>query len=71
MNDDPARARFFALQAARVSGIAVALLGLAITRNDWVEPGGSPLVGGILLVAELLEFALVPLLLARRWRSPK
>jgi len=71
MNHDPARARFFIIQAARLSGVVLTLLGMAIWRGDLVEPGGSPVVGGVIIVAGLIDLVLVPKVLARRWRSPE
>lgn len=68
MNNDPARARFFALQLMRLGGLAmviVALLGL----NDVLPV--PPVAAWPLLVLGLVEIFVIPQMLARQWRSPK
>ena len=45
MSQDPARARFFVIQAARVSGVVLTLLGMAVWESDLVQPGGAPGIG--------------------------
>lgn len=67
---DPARARFFAIQFARLSGVLVVFLGMAVSQTDLVFDGGAPILGGVLMLLGLVEFALVPKLLARKWRTP-
>lgn len=64
---DPARQRFIALQMLRLSGAVFALLGLLVVakRID------MPLVAGyVFLVVGFLDLFVVPLLLAKRWKSP-
>lgn len=64
---DPARQRFIALQLLRLSGAVFALLGLLVVakRID------MPLVAGyVFLVVGFLDLFVVPLLLAKRWKSP-
>lgn len=67
---DPARARFFAIQAVRLGGVLLVFLGMAVWRTDLVADGGVPALGGILMLLGLVELAVVPKLLARRWRTP-
>lgn len=67
---DPARARFFAIQLARLGGVVLVLLGMAVWRGDLLAEGGVPLVGGVLILLGMVELALVPKVLARRWRTP-
>jgi hypothetical protein len=65
---DPARRRWFTLVAARLTGVAGAVFGLILTARaqDW--PG--KLLGAAIVLSALLVIAVVPLSLARRWRTP-
>lgn len=67
MNDDPAKSRFLIVQAARWSGLAMVLVGLAITNKVIDMP---EMVGYVLVVIGLLDSLIVPSILARRWKSP-
>jgi hypothetical protein len=66
--DDPARARFFTIQAVRLTGVACVVLGMLIAsqRIAW-----SQWLGYLLLVIGLIDVLVVPTLLARRWRTPR
>lgn len=69
---DPAAARLAILQTLRLSGAVLVVLGmLTIARRaEWLA--GVPVVAGYLMAGiGLAEFFVVPLVLARRWRSPK
>lgn len=66
---DPARARFMILNLIRLSGVALAFLGVTIIVKRWVEP--AEIVGGILLFIAAFDVLVVPVLLAKRWRTPK
>lgn len=68
---DPARARWLVIQLARLSGILVVLLGMAVFRTDLLAEGGAPVVGWVLMLLGLVEMVVVPKLLARRWRTPR
>ena len=68
MDDDPARGRFFMLSLVRLTGVGLALLGIALIAKRWIEP--AELTGGILVVTGAIDVLVVPLILARRWRSP-
>lgn len=65
---DPARARFFLIAIHRVVGGVLVMLGL-LALNDRIDWGDT--VGGVLVAVGLLDFAVVPVLLARLWRSPR
>lgn len=62
--------RFLLVTLVRLSGTAIALLGMVIAFGNLVEPGGSPLLGVALVVVGLVDLALVPRILSRRWRQP-
>ncbi len=64
---DPARRRFFTIQALRWSGLALVLIGLAVTRGRIALPLEA---GYVLVVAGLFDALLLPSLLMRRWKSP-
>lgn len=67
MSNDPAKARYFAIQALRWSGLVLVLLGLVVLNGklDWpVE------VGYVLTVVGLLDALIMPSMLAKRWKSP-
>lgn len=64
---DPAKARFLVIQLVRVSGVALALFGmLALAgRFDLPRPAGLALV-----LIGMIDALALPIMLARRWRSP-
>ena len=70
--DDEARARWTIIQATRVLGFALVILGILMTR-DVVNFAGEAnrLVGYMLIVIGLIDGFLMPQVLARRWRSPR
>lgn len=64
---DTARQRFIAVQLIRITGVAMAVFGLVTIAGRT----SLPLVGGYVLFAVGLFDALaMPLILARRWKSP-
>ena len=65
---DPAKRRFLVIQAVRGAGVAMILIGLLILRG---EIAWHPALGWVLLANGLLDVFLIPLVLARRWRSPR
>lgn len=69
---DPAMGKFFALQAVRLSGAIMVLLGVMIgTGRAPSFLAGLPLEAGYALAAVgMVEFFFVPRLLARKWKTP-
>ena len=65
---DPAKARFWALQWIRISGAILAVLGALILGGIVDLPA---IAGYIFLFIAVLDFFVMPLLFARRWRSDK
>lgn len=59
--------RFMAIQLMRLMGAALALLGVLISGGKIDLP---PLVGYLFVVIGLVDFFVMPKVLARRWRSP-
>jgi hypothetical protein len=71
MNDEAMwKRRFLVLMLARLAGTVLALLGLVVTFGDVVRPGGFPAIGIPLILAGLVDLAVVPMVLRRRWRQP-
>ena len=66
---DPARARFFVLGFIRLGGVALAFLGISILAKRWIEP--AEVVGGLFLVMGAVNVLVLPLILVKRWRTPK
>lgn len=66
-NSDPAARRFWAMQLARMGGIGIAVLGILIIAGKiaWPEP-----LGMVLFAVGAAAFFALPVLLARRWKSP-
>ena len=69
-HDDEALAakRFYLMGAARIAGIAVLLLGLAIVQNALTAPYW---LGAALSVIGMLGFFFGPYFLAKRWKSDR
>ena len=66
-NDDMAKQRFFLLSAIRLLSVAIIVVGLlSLTgKIDMPRPAGAAFA-----VFGLLEFLLLPLFLARKWKTP-
>lgn len=62
--------RFLIFAAMRLSGLALMLAGMGIALGDFVRPGGWPLLGGVLIVAGLIDALVMPRLLKRQWNKP-
>ena len=70
MADDAVwKRRFHIFMAARLFGLAVFLLGIAIVFTDLLRDGGWPLVGGILAIMGALDAVFSPKLLKKAWEE--
>ena len=67
VNDEVARNRWMVINAVRAGGVAMVLVGILGLRGVFEYPD---VAGYALLVVGLLDIFLVPLLLARKWRTP-
>jgi hypothetical protein len=65
--DALARNRFFALSLLRIAGALLIMAGLVIAAGRFESL--PPLA--VMVLVGAIDFALVPLWLARRWRTPK
>lgn len=69
---DPAVARFAALQTVRLAGAMLVLLGVVILSHRFPALADVPEAAGYAIAAVgLADFFVAPMLLARRWRSPR
>lgn len=67
---DPAVARFAIINAVRLMGVACVLVGILIANGQLFA--GAPLwIGYLLLANGLIDVFVIPLILARKWRTPK
>jgi hypothetical protein len=70
-SDDEARKRWMVIQAVRILGFALTVLGLLLVR-DAVDLAGevNHILGYFFIATGLLDGFVMPQVLARRWRSP-
>ncbi len=61
--------RFLLFAVARLSGVALMILGGAVAFSDLVREGGFRKIGGLLIAIGTIEMVVVPLLLKRAWQS--
>jgi hypothetical protein len=62
------RQRFVIMNVARLGGLALVLLGIAITQGVFDLPFA---LGAALAVLGVVDFFVLPLVLARAWSRPK
>ena len=68
MDDDrKARDRLLIATLARIGGLAIFFLGIAIIYTDLVRPGGWPQIGAIVVILGVIDAILAPRLLKRAW----
>lgn len=68
--DRVARSRFLALTLARLGGVVVVMLGIAIWQSDLVVDGGSAALGVPVFLLGLAETMFLPKFMASKWRTP-
>ena len=72
-DDALAKKRFFALNLMRMMGVALVAIGFILISGGF-SLAGQPVdrwIGVAIVLVGAFDFAVMPLLLARRWRSPK
>lgn len=68
-SDTLVRNRFLAISLLRVAGAVLILIGMVVMSGRFkILPPG---VGLVMVLVGALDFAFVPLWLARKWRTPK
>ena len=67
-----AKARFFMLIMLRITGAILVVFGLLIVNGRIAEiaPDSRTLIGGIIVMAGLVEALWIPIALARSWKTP-
>ena len=68
VSDEVARNRWLVISAVRAGGVVMVLVGLLILQQVIPEPAWA---GYTILAVGIADVFLVPLLLARKWRSPR
>lgn len=65
--------RYFALQAVRLSGALLVLLGVLVQAGKGPGPlvNLPPMAGIVMALAGLWDFFFLPRIVARRWRTPE
>ena len=66
-DDDLWKRRFYLFTASRLFGLALVLLGMAISTTDLIRNGGWPEVGLAVALAGLVEAIVIPKLLKKQW----
>ena len=66
-DEDIWRKRFHAYMGARLAGLAVFFLGVAIAFSDLVRPGGDKQVGAIIAILGVIDALFLPRLVKKRW----
>jgi len=67
ISEETARNRWAVIQAVRLGGVAMVLVGIL---NRYAVIPAPTAVGLMLMAVGLIDVFLVPTLLARRWRTP-
>ena len=68
MPDESVWKRRFALYtAARIGGLGIFLLGVAIGYSNLIRPGGWPQVGAAIAILGVIDAMLAPRLIKKAW----
>lgn len=72
-DDTLARKRFLAMTVMRLMGVAFIAIGFILISGGFALAGrpADRWIGATIILVGAFDFAVMPLLLARRWRSPK
>ena len=66
--DEVARNRWMVINAVRLAGVAMVIVGILGVRGVFEDPA---LAGYVLIAVGLVDVFWVPIMLARKWSSPK
>jgi hypothetical protein len=67
VDEDKARQRLLLYSVARLGGLAIFFLGVAIIYTDLVRPGGWPQVGAVIAIMGVVDAMFVPRILKKAW----
>ena len=62
-----ARNRLLMYSAARLGGLAIFFMGVAMIFTDWIRPGGWPQVGAIVAILGVIDALFAPRLMKKAW----
>lgn len=68
-DEDIWKRRFHTFLLVRLAGLAVFLLGLAVTFSDLLRVGGWPLPGAVIAIMGLVDAVFAPRLLRKVWEQ--
>jgi len=68
LNDDLARNRFLAINAVRIAGTVMVVIGLLVVGGAIPEPVWA---GYVMIAVGFADLLVVPQILAKKWRSPR
>jgi membrane protein implicated in regulation of membrane protease activity len=66
-DEDKWKRRFHLFMAARLFGLAMFLLGIAIMFTGILRPGGWPVAGSIVVILGLLDAVVAAKLMKKQW----
>jgi hypothetical protein len=66
-DEDKWKRRFHLFMAARLFGLAMFLLGIAIMFTGILRPGGWSVAGSIVVILGLLDAVVAPKLMKKQW----
>jgi hypothetical protein len=67
-----AQRRWLVIQMLRAAGFALILIGILLTQGVLtLLASGNAMLGYLLIVIGLLDGFFVPIILARKWRTPR
>lgn len=67
---DPAKARFAIINLVRITGVACIVLGILIA-TDRILAGVPDWIAYILIANGLIDAFVIPVILVRKWRTPR
>lgn len=68
VSEDVARGRWMAINAVRIAGVAMVVIGIFGLREVFEYPA---IAAWILIGVGLLDVFVVPRVMARKWRTPR
>ena len=65
--DIKARNRLVVATLARLGGLAIFFMGIAVIYTNWIRPGGWPQLGAIVAIIGVIDAVFSPRLLKKAW----
>ena len=68
MDDEKkARDRLLVATLARLGGLAIFFMGIAVIYTNWIRPGGWPQLGAIIAILGVIDAMFAPRILKKAW----